>query len=90
MMLLTRKEGQGSPSPGPVAAWLCLPAAPARPHGDGWLLVLASPDTEICHLMPGRRDSKSINTEPAGAARSLSRPPGAGTFLSPPPLHKSQ
>lgn len=45
-------------------------------------MVLASSDREICHLVPGRGDSKSISTETAGACGSLSRPLGAGCFFA--------
>lgn len=60
------------------------PAAPACPCSDGWLLVLASSHGEICHLMPGRGDSKSISMETALTGRLLSRPLGAGFFFASP------
>lgn len=49
---------------------------------DGWLLVLASSNRGICHLMPGRGDSKSISMETAVTCRLLSRPLGAGFFFA--------
>lgn len=55
---------------------------PVCPHSDGWLLVLASSNREICHLVPGRGDSKSISMETAVTCRLLSRPLGAGFFFA--------
>lgn len=49
---------------------------------DGWLLALAPSHREICHLMPGRGDSKSISMETALTGRLLSRPLGAGFFFA--------
>lgn len=60
----------------PCACCCCLS------RSDGWLLVLAPSHREICHLMPGRGDSKSISTETALTGRLLSRPLGAGIFFA--------
>lgn len=78
----TRKEGREIFCQGLLSPPLCLPPTPVCPHSDGWLSVLASSDREICHLTPGRGDSKSISMETAVTCRLLSRPLGAGFFFA--------
>lgn len=77
-----KKEGRGTFCRSSLSPPLCLPPPPVCPPSDGWLLVLASSDREICHLMPGKGDSKSISMETAVACRLLSRPLGAGFFFA--------